>query len=566
MTSWNRSELGRPVQLVHLDEEGDLILDKEALILCLEQGGVKDAPVCLVSVIGKQRQGKSFLLNCLLRRLRSPEATDGSWLGREDEVLGGFECRAGMVTVTKGVWMWGQPFWVQAKGRKVAVFLVDTEGCLDLQRDMETSIKLSVFSILLSSYWIFNISSMFTRTEADYLEMFVQVAKEVGKTCNLSPIQPLDLLVRDWHLSEAYGLDGGKEYLETITRDLATSDGQPLVLGALTASGTRCYLLPHPGKGFIKNRGGTPHNMDEDFRHWLSNYVTTVVHSAGTHVRTDQAGQPLTGTQLAERIKVGEWGLLGGPGWETTKGTAWRGQGDVSRCLKTKRWDFSSPMKMAETLAEIREEENRRAVEAATREYEQFVQELDHGHQDVSTCLRVTPEEMQGYLDWKRPELLQRCRGELRGDDPHRQAALQELQQMLAGQAAQFLVIYRQRYEMIEQENRRAVEATKRDYEQFVQELDRGHQDMMHCLWVSPAKMQERLEGKCWELLQLCQGELRGDDPHRQAALQELKQVLAGQTARFLATYRQRYEEKAEELGLTVGGVVGAGVGAISRG
>lgn len=37
---------------------------------------------------------------------------------------------------------------------QVAVFLVDTEGCLDLQRPMETSIKLSVFSILLSSYWV----------------------------------------------------------------------------------------------------------------------------------------------------------------------------------------------------------------------------------------------------------------------------------------------------------------------------------------------------------------------------------------------------------------------------
>nr|XP_042702471.1 RING finger protein 112-like [Chrysemys picta bellii] len=75
-------------------------------------------------------------------------------MGREDEALGGFECRNGTATVTRGVWMWDQPLWVQAQGRRVAVFLVDTEGSLDLQRHMETSIKLSVFGILLSSYWV----------------------------------------------------------------------------------------------------------------------------------------------------------------------------------------------------------------------------------------------------------------------------------------------------------------------------------------------------------------------------------------------------------------------------
>ncbi|KAG6926576.1 ring finger protein 112, partial [Chelydra serpentina] len=146
---------------------------------------------------------------------------------------GGFECCDGTETVTKGVWMWDQPLWVEAEGTRVAVFLVDTEGSLDLQRRMETSIKLSVFSILLSSYWIFNISSTFTRTEAAYLEMFIQVAKDIGETCNLAPIQHLDLLVRDWQLSRAYGADGGQEYLEAITGDLEASAEQPQVLGAL---------------------------------------------------------------------------------------------------------------------------------------------------------------------------------------------------------------------------------------------------------------------------------------------------------------------------------------------
>uniref|UniRef100_A0A674K116 RING-type domain-containing protein n=1 Tax=Terrapene triunguis TaxID=2587831 RepID=A0A674K116_9SAUR len=62
-------EPARPVQLVRLDEE--------ALSRCLEQGGVGAAPVCLVSIIGEQCRGKSFLMNCLLCRLQRQVSGDG---------------------------------------------------------------------------------------------------------------------------------------------------------------------------------------------------------------------------------------------------------------------------------------------------------------------------------------------------------------------------------------------------------------------------------------------------------------------------------------------------------
>ncbi|XP_043404770.1 RING finger protein 112 [Chelonia mydas] len=533
-------EPGRPVQLVCLDEKGDLTLDKEALRRCLEQGGVGDAPVCLVSIIGEQRRGKSFLLNCLLRQLQSPEAVDASWMDREDEVLGGFECCNGIETVTKGVWMWDQPLWVQDQGRRVAVFLVDTEGCLDLQRPMETSIKLSVFSILLSSYWIFNISSTFTRMEADYLEMFIQVAKEVGETCNLAPIQHLDLLVRDWQLSGAYGADGGQEYLRDTTQKLEASAQQPLVVEALRESGTRCYLLPHPGTEFIRSGAGMPGNtwvppgclcpfpppadMDKYFRHYLRDYLSTVECSAGTHARTDQARQGLTGAQLAARIK------------------------DVSQYLKTKRYNFSSPVKMSELFAAMREEINSRAVEAASQEYEQFVQQLDRDHQSTSSCLNVEPAEMQQRLEVKRQELLERCRGELRGKDPEKQAALEELKQGLDRLMAQFLPGYEQRFkmaemaEMREKANRKAVEDTRREYEQFREKQDRDHQTMSSCLSVKPLEMQQRLEEKRQELLERCRGELQGEDPQKQAALEELKQELDRLMAQFLSDYKLRFK------------------------
>ncbi|XP_034637718.1 uncharacterized protein LOC117882933 isoform X3 [Trachemys scripta elegans] len=146
--------------------------------------------------------------------------------------------------------------------------------------------------------------------------------------------------------------------------------------------------------------------MDEDFRQYLCDYVTSVVHSAGTHVRTNQAGQVPTGAQLAARIK------------------------------------------MAEAFAVMRQELNRRAVEATRREYDQFVQELDRDHQSTSSCLRVKPVEMQRRLEGKRQELLERCQAELRGEDPQKQAALEELKQELDKQMDQFLSAYGQHFKV----------------------------------------------------------------------------------------------------------------------
>ncbi|XP_053886462.1 apolipoprotein A-IV-like isoform X1 [Malaclemys terrapin pileata] len=217
----------------------------------------------------------------------------------------------------------------------------------------------------------------------------------------------------------------------------------------------------------------------------------------------------------------------------------------VSRYWKTQRYDFSSPMKMAEAFAVMRQELNRRAVEATRREYDQFVQELDRDHQSMSSCLRVKPLEMQRRLEGKRQELLERCWGELRGEDPQKQAALEELKKELDKQMAEFLPRYEQRFKMaamIEEENRKAVEASRRKYEQFVQQLDRDHQSMHRCLSVKAAEMQRRQEGKRQELLERCQGELRGEDPQKQAALEELKEELDRHMDEFLTAYGQRFK------------------------
>ncbi|CAM4567212.1 unnamed protein product [Lepidochelys olivacea] len=431
-------EPGHPVQLVRLDEEENLILDEEALSRCLEQGGAGDAPVCVVSIVGVKRRGKSFLLNYLLRRLQSLDARDGSWMGQEDEPLEGFEWRADMQQVTKGVWAWSQPIWVPTQGGKVAVLLVDTEGSMGIERKKENSIKLSAFSMLLSSYQILNISNEVNDADLEYLEMFVCVAEEVGKAYELEPIQHLDLLVRDWSSSPVLGAEGGEQHLRYIQEMLKARSPckHPKALEALSRSSSRCYLMPFPGERITMGSEGRLRDMGEKFRESLTDYITALVSTAGQHVRMDQHGELLTGTQLTAKIK------------------------NLSDVMKNHRSGFSSPCQMAITF------HNQRVLARARADHAVFLKEKDGLSRRMVDCLKVDPSAMAEQLVEHRRSLLERCREELQEPE---ETLLTALEAELTREAETFLETYRRRY-LCHSTNQRAVARARADHAEFLKE------------------------------------------------------------------------------------------------
>ncbi|XP_061446247.1 RING finger protein 112 [Rhineura floridana] len=406
---------GEAVQLVGVDENGDLCLNEGALSLCLEQRRVKDAPVCLISILGEQRRGKSFLLNFLLRRLRNLGAEDESWMGQEGEPLTGFEWQPGPTSTTKGVWMWSQPFWVPGENGMVAMFLMDTEGSMDLERRRENSVKLSAFSMLLSSCQIFNLATMMKDTDLEYLEMFMYVAETVGHACRLKAIQHLDILVRDWFFPPVFGLQEGKKYLQDIIQKL-DPNRHPRALGALKSISTRCYLMPFPGRNLVVGTEGTLADMDEDFRDCLKDYVNDIAKSAGKHVKRDQEGTALTGTQLAARVK------------------------NFSDLMRQYQFGFSSVTQMAVTLYNLDK------LEALRREFAEFIRNQDELCRPMFAGLKVTPSSMTRRLLEKQRELARQCEESLRGNEPGRTDSILLLESRLQGDARGFVERYSQRY------------------------------------------------------------------------------------------------------------------------
>ncbi|KAL9265135.1 Guanylate-binding protein 3-like protein [Drosera capensis] len=97
----------RPIRFLHADEHGKIVMDPEAVALLQL---VKE-PIGIVSVCGRARQGKSFILNQLLGR------------------SSGFQVASTHRPCTKGLWLWSAPLKRTAlDGTEYNLILLDSEG------------------------------------------------------------------------------------------------------------------------------------------------------------------------------------------------------------------------------------------------------------------------------------------------------------------------------------------------------------------------------------------------------------------------------------------------------
>jgi len=129
--------------------------------------------VCVVSVVGAFRTGKSFLLSWFLRYLESHSVGPGGkksapdddadgrqWFERVktlNQKDGSFDWRGGTERNTTGMWMWSDPYFLPGPSGDVAVLLVDTQGMFDHETTVGLTAAIFGLSTLLSSYQIYNV-------------------------------------------------------------------------------------------------------------------------------------------------------------------------------------------------------------------------------------------------------------------------------------------------------------------------------------------------------------------------------------------------------------------------
>ncbi|XP_073028025.1 uncharacterized protein [Primulina eburnea] len=178
----------RPIRLVYSDEKGKFHMDPEALaVLQL----VKE-PVGVVSVCGRARQGKSFILNQLLGR------------------SSGFQVASTHRPCTKGLWLWSTPLRRTAlDGTEYNLLLLDTEGIDAYDQTGTYSTQIFSLAVLLSSMFIYNQMGGIDETALDSLSLVTEMTKHIrvrasgGRTTTseLGQFSPTFVwLLRDFYL------------------------------------------------------------------------------------------------------------------------------------------------------------------------------------------------------------------------------------------------------------------------------------------------------------------------------------------------------------------------------
>ncbi|XP_015837433.2 atlastin isoform X1 [Tribolium castaneum] len=281
------------LQIVSANSDCTITVDEEALRCILTKNEIKDRYLSIISIAGVFRQGKSFLLNFLLRYLRIKyremrDVTD--WLKAEDGPLKGFSWSSGSKRHTTGIHMWSEVFLTEKPtGERVAILLIDTQGGFDHQTTFEDCARIFAFSTLISSVQIFNVMRSIKQYDLTHLQCFGGYGS-LMTNCMSVPFQNLCFLVRDWACpyEKPYGAEGGSAYLQEVfnSPQKEVKDQIENLKGLFNE--LSCFLLPYPGRivDASDSFDGNLDDIDEIFKIQVAQFVTNLLSPENVVLKT----------------------------------------------------------------------------------------------------------------------------------------------------------------------------------------------------------------------------------------------------------------------------------------
>lgn len=124
----------------------------------------------VISVCGKYRTGKSYLLNKLF--LEKMQA-------RKKEVRG-FPVGPSIQPCTKGLWLWKEIFYSPADTeQETPIIIIDTEGLGAFDEDENHDTKIFLLALLLCSLLVFNSSGSIDENALTNLSLVINLSKQL---------------------------------------------------------------------------------------------------------------------------------------------------------------------------------------------------------------------------------------------------------------------------------------------------------------------------------------------------------------------------------------------------
>ena len=176
--------------------------------------------IIIVSVVGKARTGKSYLMNLLL-----------DLIGKNN----GFQVASTLQSCTKGIWLWGTPK-NSLNGNAKIVFL-DSEGTSSTDKSTRTyDSRIFALVVLISSLFLYNTYSNIDENGINELSLAAHLSNAITTNTNIDKDELLTELspkfiwiIRDFTLEKIHPETGeeisSKEYLELCLKNKRCGKG-----------------------------------------------------------------------------------------------------------------------------------------------------------------------------------------------------------------------------------------------------------------------------------------------------------------------------------------------------
>ena len=125
---------------------------------------VKNKKIGIISLVGKYRTGKSFLLNKILI----------------NNIKEGFQVGPTIKPCTKGIWLWSNPLIINKdKKDEFPVYLIDTEGLGAYDEEINHDTKIFLIALLISSLFIYNSIGTIDEAALSNLSFILNLSKSL---------------------------------------------------------------------------------------------------------------------------------------------------------------------------------------------------------------------------------------------------------------------------------------------------------------------------------------------------------------------------------------------------
>ena len=144
-----------------LFENGKFVIPKQAKDLLTKQ---KLNNIGVISLVGKYRTGKSFLLNKVILNSKL-----------------GFDVGPTIKPCTKGIWIWSDPIMITNKNfnESFPCFIIDTEGLGAYDEEINQDTKIYLIAILISSLFIYNSFGPIDEPAIETLSFIINLGKTI---------------------------------------------------------------------------------------------------------------------------------------------------------------------------------------------------------------------------------------------------------------------------------------------------------------------------------------------------------------------------------------------------